>query len=107
MSQQSPAIAAALAQMWLRFLPETTSRVDILEAASLALLAGSLTDELRAQAHSAAHKLAGSLGMFGRMEATEHARICEDALVSLPVPLPPQDFAAHVAFLRASLAENS
>ena len=107
MSQLPPTIADMMAQLWIRHLPETSSRVEILEAASQALLAGALDDDLRAQAHSAAHKLAGSLGMFGRMEATNRARACENALATLPVTLSPQELAGHVAFLRASLAENS
>jgi HPt (histidine-containing phosphotransfer) domain-containing protein len=92
--------------MWQRFLPEISARVDLLEAASQAHAAGTLSDDLCSQAHSAAHKLAGSLGMFGRMQATEHARALELALVQASVSISPADFQAHVDVLRACLTEN-
>ena len=61
----NPAMAAALARLWTRFLPEIENRVGLLETAAAALSVGTLTAEQREAAHDAAHKLAGTAGMFG------------------------------------------
>lgn len=74
---QNEAMAAALARLWTRFLPEIESRVAILEAAAASLVAGSLTAEQRQAAHDAAHKLAGTLGTFGLPRGTDLARKTE------------------------------
>lgn len=71
------AMADALARLWARFLPEMLERVRVLESAATALVSGSLTDEERAAAAAAAHKLAGVLGTFGLAEGTELAREAE------------------------------
>ena len=49
----------------------------ILEAANQALAAGKLSDHIRAEAHAAAHKLAGTLGTFGLTKGTILAREAE------------------------------
>ena len=67
----------ALARLWTKFLPEITQRVAVLEAAVQAMRAGALLDELREDAHQAAHKLAGTLGTFGLHHGTELARQAE------------------------------
>jgi len=74
-----PAIDDAMKQLWVRFSPQMQARVSTLEAAAAALTAGALTDELREQASSEAHKLAGVLGTFGLHEGTELAREAEHA----------------------------
>ena len=61
----------------MRFRPEMHARTDAVEAALTAIETGSCTDELREAAHQAAHKLAGSLGMFGSKRGTEIARSLE------------------------------
>lgn len=71
------AIADALNKMWERFLPDIEERVAVLEQAATAVSKGSLTAELRAEASSAAHKLAGVLGTFGLDEGTALAREAE------------------------------
>lgn len=60
------AAAAALGQ----FKGVIWERLEILAAAATALQAASLTEELREQAHQVAHKLVGSLGMFGLTEGS-------------------------------------
>jgi HPt (histidine-containing phosphotransfer) domain-containing protein len=80
----SPNMQAALSRLWVKFLPEIENRLAILERASEELTAGELTDELREQAHAAAHKLAGVLGTFGLKRGTELARQAEELLVDYP-----------------------
>ncbi len=77
-------MADALARMWARFLPEIMQRLRLVEEASQALTCGALTDETRAAAHAAAHKLAGSLGTFGLHRGTSLARQAELLLAELP-----------------------
>jgi HPt (histidine-containing phosphotransfer) domain-containing protein len=57
-------------------------RVETLEEAVSALIGGSLGEDQRAAAQRDAHKLAGSLGMFGFPQGTEHALELERALAS-------------------------
>jgi HPt (histidine-containing phosphotransfer) domain-containing protein len=49
----------------------------VLDQAATAAVNGPLTEELRAEANSSAHKLAGSLGMYGYDEGTQIARKLE------------------------------
>jgi HPt (histidine-containing phosphotransfer) domain-containing protein len=70
-------IAAALASLWERNLPVLLARLDLLTKAAAA---DPLPDELRLEAVGVAHKLAGSLGMFGYNEATTIARSLEHTL---------------------------
>ena len=83
-SEKKPAndINAILDQMWVRFLPDIYERVVVLESAASAHAAGSLSIEQCAAAHSAAHKLVGSLGTFGLMQGSELARKFEQACAS-------------------------
>ena len=60
-------------------------RLAQLDAASEAAATGTLTDVLREDAASTAHKLAGSLGMFGYPRGTEFARKIE-VLLNEPGP---------------------
>jgi HPt (histidine-containing phosphotransfer) domain-containing protein len=78
-----PSIAAAMENLWKKFLPQMEERVTALEAANQALAAGLLSPDQRTAASSAAHKLAGVLGTFGLAEGTTLAREAED-LYSAP-----------------------
>ena len=73
----NPGMAEALARLWIKFLPEITQRVAVLEVAAQAMRDGALSDELREDSHQAAHKLAGTLGTFGLHRGTELARNAE------------------------------
>lgn len=66
-----------LATLWERNLPILRDRVNEIEQAACAAASGSLTSEARASAGGTAHKLAGSLGMFGYPRGTEIARELE------------------------------
>jgi HPt (histidine-containing phosphotransfer) domain-containing protein len=83
-SDQKPQadISAILNQMWVRFLPDIYERVEVLESAAKAHVAGTLSPGQCAAAHAAAHKLIGSLGTFGLMRGTELAREFEHACAS-------------------------
>ena len=70
--------AALLNDLWQRNLPLLEQRMAVLERATCS----PLTEELRAEASSVAHKLAGSLGMFGYRQGTEIARELELELES-------------------------
>jgi HPt (histidine-containing phosphotransfer) domain-containing protein len=71
------AIAEAMNRMWAKFLPDIEARVVVLENAASAICQGCLTPELREEASSAAHKLAGVLGTFGLDQGTVLAREAE------------------------------
>jgi len=71
------ALEEAVDQMWIKFLPQMKERVAVLEAADVALAAGTLSLEERVAANSAAHKLAGVLGTFGLTKGTVLAREAE------------------------------
>jgi HPt (histidine-containing phosphotransfer) domain-containing protein len=88
---------ALLADMWERNLPTIHARLNLLDEAADA---EPIPDELRIDAMNVAHKLAGSLGMFGFTEGTRLARQLE---LALDVPAPDS---AHVALLTRQLREE-
>lgn len=67
-----------IAALWQRNQPEVLARLALLDRAA----AEPLTPELSQQAAATAHKLAGSLGMFGFPEGTRIARALEQHLES-------------------------
>jgi HPt (histidine-containing phosphotransfer) domain-containing protein len=79
-----PDLSAALDRLWVRFLPEISERVSVIESAVRMLDVAPLTDEQKQAAGSAAHKLAGVLGTFGLHRGTELARELELALSASP-----------------------
>ena len=70
-------VSSLLDQLWVKFLPQIQDRVSTLQQAVDALAQGDLRQNPRADAHSAAHKLAGSLGTFGLDQGTALAREAE------------------------------
>lgn len=89
-----------LATVWQRNLPLLRSRLASLETTAQHAEAGLLTPAAREDAANLAHKLAGSLGMFGYLRGTEIARELELLLdVDGPVPT------AKVRDLISSLAK--
>jgi len=68
---------ALLATLWVRVRPLVEERLETLDRAAAAAAAGALPEALRAEAASGAHKLAGSLGMYGYDEGTRIARELE------------------------------
>ncbi|MBD1919952.1 winged helix-turn-helix domain-containing protein [Microcoleus sp. FACHB-831] len=58
-------IQAAMVSVWQRFKDKIVARVIVIEQAIAAVRLGELSEGLRSEAESEAHKLAGSLGTFG------------------------------------------
>src|SRR5438045_1210391 len=69
-----------LADAWHRYAAAAASRVEVLEEAAAALTNGGLDEELREHAAAEAHRLAGSLGMFGVPVGSDLALECEQTL---------------------------
>jgi DNA-binding response OmpR family regulator len=84
------ALAAGVAAIWERFRGTVGARVSVLEDAAVALLSGSLDDDLRRRAEREAHRLAGSVGTFGFADASRLARSLE-LLLTGTAPLTAQD----------------
>jgi DNA-binding response OmpR family regulator/HPt (histidine-containing phosphotransfer) domain-containing protein len=74
------AAQAITTRVWQQSAHKLLAQVDQIEQATTALVQHCLTPELRAQAAQAAHKLAGSLGIFGLHEGSELAKQLEDWL---------------------------
>lgn len=71
-------VQALIDQLWLEGRTRSIERVAIVEVTVAALLLGEPDD--RIEARSAAHKLAGTLGMFGLPGGSDTARQIEEAL---------------------------
>jgi HPt (histidine-containing phosphotransfer) domain-containing protein len=99
MTEAEDKTASLLAALWLRVRPIVEERLATLE---LAAAANPLTQELRKEAGSSAHKLAGSLGMYGYDEGTRIAREIELLLDSGSADV--ARLAALVAELRRSIS---
>lgn len=70
----------AAARVWAQFHDMIFQRLAAVEAAANALRRATLTPEVRQKAVLEAHRLAGSLGMFGLTEGTQVAREIEHLL---------------------------
>jgi HPt (histidine-containing phosphotransfer) domain-containing protein len=81
--------ASLLASLWLRNRPLLEERLATLDRAASAAAAGALVEELREEAADTAHKLAGSLGMYGYDQGTRLARQLE-LLLDYRTPDPTQ-----------------
>jgi HPt (histidine-containing phosphotransfer) domain-containing protein len=68
--------------LWERSVPLINERLDSLDVACEAALLNRLSPLMRRGAADTAHKLAGSLGMFGYPRGTELAREIEHLLES-------------------------
>ncbi len=73
-------LTAAIEPIWERSREEIARRIGTLEEAVAALLSGALPAGMRGEAVRDAHKLAGSLGMFGLPNGSGLARQVEHAL---------------------------
>ena len=73
-------IRTALEKVWLNSRPEALSRLATLEGFLEALPLGRTNEECLGTALSAAHRLSGSLGMFGLSEASSCAAEIEALL---------------------------
>ena len=83
MSEIEDKTAALLATIWVKIRPLVEERFVTLDGAAASVAAnGSLSEDERKEAQSTAHKLAGSLGMYGYDEGTRVARELEGLLES-------------------------
>lgn len=105
MSDLEDKTTALLAKLWVKNRPIIEERLATLDRASAAAASGGLNGDLRKEAASTAHKLAGALGMYGYDEGTQIAREI-DALLSSEVPAVAQ-LAGLVARLRAAVFPES
>lgn len=71
---------SAAARVWAQFHEVIFERLAAVETAANARRRATLTPEVRQKAVLEAHRLAGSLGMFGLMEGTQVAREIEHLL---------------------------
>lgn len=102
---------AALDAIWKKNLPQTRERLALLKRAAEQLsTTRTMDDDLRADALSTAHKMAGSLGMFGLHSATETARAVEHILDHEGLPQPErlqEQVNALAAVLASHLSEET
>jgi HPt (histidine-containing phosphotransfer) domain-containing protein len=77
LSSAADKTAQLLAALWVKNLPLVKERLATLDRAAEAASAGCLGEPLRSEAVGAAHKLAGSVGMYGYDEGTPIARELE------------------------------
>jgi HPt (histidine-containing phosphotransfer) domain-containing protein len=86
--------SALLSSLWLRIRPIIEERLEVIERAAAAATTGSLDVDTREEAADVAHKLAGSLGMYGYDSGTRLARQLELLLdYSKPDPVQLQQLA--------------
>lgn len=69
--------SALLSSLWLRIRPIIDERLEVIERATCAAAQGTLDVDTREEAADVAHKLAGSLGMYGYDLGTRLARQLE------------------------------
>ncbi|MBW4463683.1 MAG: response regulator [Nodosilinea sp. WJT8-NPBG4] len=100
---KAEAARAAAIAAFDQFRPILGDRMAALRRAAAALRQPPLSDEVQSMAQGAAHKLAGSLGLFGLTEGSHLARRLEDWLVQNDAAQR-AEFIALVAQLDAQLA---
>lgn len=97
-------VRAALKKVWLDSRPQALERVATLERLAEAIRSGTPDEKSREVALVAAHRLSGTLGMFGFGEASSCAAEIESLLAGGPSP-DGVTFAQLVARLRTLLEE--
>jgi HPt (histidine-containing phosphotransfer) domain-containing protein len=100
---RNDAIDDLLLQLWQKNLPTIRERLDLMDKLGSAAVSGSLEEHTRLEALSIAHKLAGSLGMYGYQQGTEVAAKME-RILKFPTPETLVTLRALAADLRKSLA---
>jgi HPt (histidine-containing phosphotransfer) domain-containing protein len=92
-----------LANLWEKNLPTLRERLDLLDRTASIAASGTLPEAPRLEAYNIAHKLSGSLGMFGYQQGTDIARKIEQILRA-PTPAQLTTLPTLAKDLRASLA---
>jgi DNA-binding response OmpR family regulator len=104
----APASKSALVQQVInKFKGSFVAQVAVLQQAEVALRSGQLTESLQETARQEAHKLAGSLGIFGHPDGSHLAREAEQLLTQADSPhaIPAPSFSQLVAALQQEIAE--
>jgi len=96
-------MARLIHALWQRNQDQIQNRLQLLDSAARANRDGDMGEELRNEAREIAHKLAGSLGMFGFPMGSEIARRLELLFESQDPD--PELLAQLTVQLRGSLAE--
>lgn len=94
---------ASISRVLEKFRSSFVAQIAVLQEAETALQTGELSPELREQARQEAHKLAGSLGIFGYPEGSNVARAAEHLLMN---PAISGQEAASLSQFIASLQEE-
>ena len=84
--QKSEEVRSALVKVWLNSRPEALERLATLQRFAENLRSGIPNQQSRQNALLAAHRLSGSLGMFGLNEASSCAAEIEGVLGDGPTP---------------------
>lgn len=71
-------VKAKTAKIWQKFKGKFLEQFSTLERVAVALKTNSFSSEIQQQAQQEAHKLAGSLGIFGLMQGSQLARELEE-----------------------------
>jgi DNA-binding response OmpR family regulator/HPt (histidine-containing phosphotransfer) domain-containing protein len=96
-------LRAAVQALWDEARPRALERIETIEDAVAALIAGALDDAAREAARSASHKLAGSLGTFGIEQGSVIARRLEEAFEAAPAHGDAPALAEQVLALRRAV----
>lgn len=75
-----------LDQAWQKMLPLMLQRLEVINRGQRAMADGAVTEALKSEAAQEAHKLAGSLGVFGLQRGSESALKIERIFLSCDVP---------------------
>jgi HPt (histidine-containing phosphotransfer) domain-containing protein len=75
-------IAARLDEIWRRSRPTVLERMTVLRSACEALALNLADADARTHGREAAHKLSGTLGVFGLPQGTQLASSIEDLLLA-------------------------
>lgn len=97
---QQNQVATGVSKVWEAVAQKLEERVATNEQALTLLQQGQLSEEMRASAKMEAHKLAGSMGMFGSDEGSRLAREIE-SLWEIQTPLEPQVMQQLLQFVAA------
>jgi diguanylate cyclase (GGDEF)-like protein len=81
-SKAAQKTVVAATKVWQQAKESLNHRVAVVEQATTLLLQDKLSEELRQQAEQEAHRLAGSLGMFGADEGSRLAQAIEPLLAT-------------------------
>lgn len=96
-------IPPELTAIWDQFKEKYINRITVFDQAVTALLEGTLSEELRQQAHRSAHTLVGTLGTFGLIEASRLSREIEQMFETGLSQAAVEDLSGLVVALRHEL----